>query len=52
MKKIYGIGVFVLLLALSGCYQMNTSDDLRTVPVTNNPNIIPSQGGRLPSAPI
>ncbi len=49
--------VFILLcslLVLAGCYQMHSDDDdLRTIPVTNNPNILPSQGGmRMPSAPI
>lgn|GEM_PF-1596405 len=33
------------LAALSGCYQMHSDDDLRSVPVTNNPNIVPSSGG-------
>jgi hypothetical protein len=37
---------------LSGCYQVHSDDDLRTIPVTNNPNIVPNQGMRLPSAPI
>lgn len=45
----------VLLLPmflLTGCYQVHSDDDLRTVPVTNNPNIVPNQGMRLPSAPM
>ncbi len=29
---------------LSGCYQAHSDDNLREVPVTNNPNLIP-QGG-------
>jgi hypothetical protein len=49
--------VFILLsvlLLLGGCYQMHSDDDdLRTIPVTNNPTLLPSQGGmRMPSAPI
>jgi len=43
---------FVLLVTLAGCYQVHSDDDLRTIPVTNNPNIVPSQGMRMPSAPI
>jgi len=40
-------------IALTSCYQVHSDDDLRTIPVTNNPNIVPSQGGqRLPSAPM
>ncbi|MCX6988874.1 MAG: hypothetical protein NTZ52_05165 [Chlamydiae bacterium] len=33
-----------LCAALSGCYQAHSDDDLRTVPVTNNPHIVPSSG--------
>lgn len=33
--------LLVLCLAsLSGCYQAHSDDDLRTVPVTNNPHLI------------
>lgn len=28
---------------LFGCYQMRDGDDLRTVPVTNNPTIVPNK---------
>lgn len=41
-----------LLAGLCGCYQMESQDDLRTVPVTNNPRLVPSQPGLMPSAPI
>ena len=44
--------LIVVAATLSGCYQIHSDDDLRTVPVTNNPNIVPSQGQRIPSAPI
>ncbi len=38
------------LLLLAGCFQAyDSDDDLRTVPVTNNPNIVPSHGSGLPS---
>lgn len=38
-------GLFLLLvcgctLSLVGCYQAHSDDDLRTVPVTNNPTLI------------
>lgn len=37
------------LLALAGCFQAyNPDDDFRTVPVTNNPNIVPNYGNGLP----
>lgn len=44
--------LILAVVTLSGCYQIHSDDDLRTVPVTNNPNIIPNQGQRVPSAPI
>lgn len=47
--------LFLLLLSficLSGCYQIHSDDDLRTVPITNNPNIIPQTNGRIPGAGI
>lgn len=28
-------------LACTGCYQIHSDDDLRSVPVTNNPTLIP-----------
>jgi hypothetical protein len=45
------LGVLVAVGA-SGCYQVHSDDDLRTIPVTNNPNIIPGQGQRMPSMPM
>ncbi len=45
MKRI----LILFFLALSGCFQTyNSDDELRTVPVTNNPNIVPSYGSGLP----
>jgi len=29
------------LATLSSCYQIHSDDDLRTIPVTNNPNVVP-----------
>ena len=42
--------VFILaLLGLAACFQTyNEDDDLRTVPVTNNPHIVPNYGNGLP----
>lgn len=37
-------------LGMTSCYQIHSDDDLRTVPVTNNPNIVPQQGSKLPGA--
>ncbi len=34
-----------LIIAVSGCYQIHSDDDLRAVPVTNNPNIVPQSNG-------
>ncbi|MGC1877741.1 MAG: hypothetical protein WA347_06095 [Rhabdochlamydiaceae bacterium] len=52
MKKISLL--FLLMLGVAGlasCYQIHSDDDLRTIPVTNNPNIVPNHRG-LPSAPM
>jgi hypothetical protein len=53
MTKPLFLALFILgAICLCGCYQIHSDDDLRTVPVTNNPNIIPNQGQRLSSAPM
>lgn len=39
MKFVFVLGF--VFLALSGCMQAHSQDDLRGVPVTNNPNLIP-----------
>jgi hypothetical protein len=45
MKKL----IILSLLVLAGCFQTyNPDDDFRTVPVTNNPNIVPNYGNGLP----
>lgn len=42
MRKIFSL---ISLAMLSGCFQgYNEDDDLRTVPITNNPTIIPNYG--------
>ena len=46
MKKLTAT---TLLFLLTGCFQAYSEDDeLRTVPVTNNPHIVPNYG----SSPI
>ncbi len=37
----------VALAGLTGCYQVHSDDDLRTVPVTNNPNIVPRNNSMM-----
>ncbi len=44
--------LFFSVIGLSGCYQIHSDDDLRTVPVTNNPNIVPQMNGRVPGVGI
>lgn len=40
---------FLTLFGLAGCFQTyNEDDDLRAVPVTNNPHIVPTHGSGLP----
>lgn len=42
------LSLFFLLLC-AGCFQTtNDEDAIRTVPVTNNPHVIPSHGSGLP----
>lgn len=36
--------VIPVMLLLAGCFQAHSDDDLRAIPVTNNPNIVPSGG--------
>ncbi|MBP9841002.1 MAG: hypothetical protein KBC64_01085 [Simkaniaceae bacterium] len=36
---------------LMGCYQATSNDEYRPVPTTNNPHLIPRQGGN-PGLPI
>jgi hypothetical protein len=50
-NKIIPKGFFLAVLGcvlLSSCFQAyNPDEDLRTVPVTNNPNIVPNHGSGL-----
>jgi hypothetical protein len=52
MRKIPVLLLLVVTAGLVGCYQVHSDDDLRTIPVTNNPNIVPSQRMGMPSAPM
>ena len=46
MKKIAFFAIVLVgALSLFGCYQIHSDDDLRSVPVTNNPNIVPATDG-------
>lgn len=41
--------IFVSLLALTSCFQKYGDEaDLRAVPVTNNPNVVPNYGSGMP----
>ena len=42
MTKYYAF--FLLALSLISCQMMGEDDDLRTVPITNNPHIVPNYG--------
>ncbi len=42
----------ILSLGLVGCMQAHSEDDLRGVPVTNNPNLIPRTGQAAQGAPF
>ena len=53
-QMIYASLLTAILCGMTGCYQVHSDDDLRTVPVTNNPNILPKSGSpaALPSPKI
>ncbi len=40
MNTLFASLFLLLALVLSGCYQAHSDDGLRTVPTTNNPNVI------------
>ena len=41
--------LFFSIVALEGCFQTyNEDEDLRTIPITNNPYVVPSTGGGIP----
>jgi len=41
--------LLIVLTVLTGCFQAyNSEDELRTVPVTNNPHVVPNHGGGIP----
>jgi hypothetical protein len=41
--------LIVLTLTLVGCFQAyDDGDELRTIPVTNNPHVVPTHGGAIP----
>lgn len=37
-----------LLMLMSCCQIYDEGDDLRTVPVTNNPHVVPNHGSNIP----
>jgi hypothetical protein len=51
LMKFFTVTVlFSLVLCLMGCYQAHSDDALRTIPTTNNPNIVPrSQSMGMPA---
>lgn len=53
-KKLAALLGLCVLLGVSGCYQVHSDDnELRTVPVTNNPNLVPrSSSQNIPSPKI
>lgn len=36
------------LVLLSSCYRMPDPDHISTIPMTNNPRVVPQKGGSLP----
>jgi len=51
MMKYLLIFSFVFLTLLSGCYRMPDDDYCSTIPLTNNPQVVPQRGGpKIPGA--
>ena len=48
MKYLIPILTIFTIFTLAGCYQVHSDDDLRAVPTTNNPNILPNGGKSSP----
>ena len=41
--------LFLSFFALAGCFQtFNEDSDLHTIPITNNPHVVPNHGSGLP----
>jgi len=53
MTKFLLFSLMISALTLTGCFQAysDSDDDFNTIPVTNNPNIVPSHGSGLPGMP-
>ncbi|HRW58337.1 MAG TPA: hypothetical protein P5048_01820 [Chlamydiales bacterium] len=50
MQKFFSVFILLSLFLLAGCSQTADSG-YRTMPVTNNPNIVPSHGSGIPGIP-
>ncbi|MBY0529447.1 MAG: hypothetical protein K2P51_04575 [Rhabdochlamydiaceae bacterium] len=50
MNLLKSVLCILALSCLASCYQIHSDDDLRTIPVTNNPNIVPQNNSRMPVA--
>lgn len=53
MCKIHRLLILMtFMLALSSCYRMPDDDCVSTIPMTNNPQVVPQRGGNtlMPSA--
>jgi hypothetical protein len=49
MSKLLRLIILSSLALFAGCFQASSDDiDFRTVPVTNNPYVVPNHGGGLP----
>lgn len=45
--------LFFLLIVLTGCFQAySEEDELRTIPVTNNPHVVPNHSSAIPGMPL
>jgi hypothetical protein len=51
-KSLTMCGLSATLALLAGCYQIHSDDDLRTIPVTNNPQVMPQLQAQGPAAKL
>lgn len=52
MKNILKVLAIIPLVLLAGCFQAYSDDpeNIRTVPTTNNPNLVPNHSTFIPGA--
>lgn len=50
MKRFLFLSSLTALFLSSGCFHPDNDEELRTVPVTNNPYVVPNHGNGIPGS--